>query len=634
MGAGVSALNTIDEANSKGMVPAQDGFMVPIRARVKQSLLRLPPEGRDAYRLFNDANAKQLWEHLQGPAETAAGIRRHDIPSDELATLRKIVDRYFLSSVGDLAADRLGDALFEQGNFAAAENQWHSIIDKYPDSHLSPVRLQVKRCVALARLGRADELATLVSLVADQYRDEKLTIGGESVGAADFVRSLVPKESARQATATKADTDSIVLPTADEPLWQIKIAGPNMSGQIDPNTGMPMSSNFHAAPTAVADGNRFYANWLGTVYAADLETGKMLWRTGKFTDNAQPAINCLQQGMTSESFSIVAARGKLFVLRPPTKNLLGELLGADGPQDVTVAFECLDATSGKTLWRSPRMNMFIESAPYLLDRTAYLIGVSTNNAMMNLVAIDVESGHIRWKLELGTPQAASNRGQCDYGGPRLLSAGGMLLVATNNGALLAVNPASRRIEWALENDTRPPGNQNQRFWMNGVMVSTAVEGQPTLLESDGIFYLKDGAARLLYALDPVTPAVNWKRPFTAEESIAAIDGQIAFVVGQELSALDLKSRKLLWSTKLPAQTTTPVPLVCPDHIYVPTARGIFDLDPKNGDIQRVFRGADRNSSGGKLLLAGDKLIYVSDAAVTAYLVQRTKPAKLNSQARQ
>ena len=424
------------------MVPAQDGFMVPIRARVKQSLLRLPPEGRDAYRLFNDANAKQLWEHLQGPAETAAGSRRHDIPSDELATLRKIVDRYFLSSVGDLAADRLGDALFEQGNFAAAENQWHSIIDKYPDSHLSPVRLQVKRCVALARLGRADELATLVSLVGEQYRDEKLTIGGESVGAADFVRSLVPKESARQATATKADTDSIVLPTADEPLWQIKIAGPNMSGQIDPNTGMPMSSNFHAAPTAVADGNRFYANWLGTVYAADLETGKMLWRTGKFTDNAQPAINCLQQGMTSESFSIVAARGKLFVLRPPTKNLLGELLGADGPQDVTVAFECLDATSGKTLWRSPRMNMFIESAPYLLDRTAYLIGVSTNNAMMNLVAIDVESGHIRWKLELGTPQAASNRGQCDYGGPRLLSAGGMLLVATNNGTSW---PSTRRV---------------------------------------------------------------------------------------------------------------------------------------------------------------------------------------------
>ena len=257
--------------------------------------------------------------------------------------------------------------------------------------------------------------------------------------------------------------------------------------------------------------------------------------------------------------------------------------------------------------------------------------------MMNLVAIDIDNGHVRWKLELGTPQGANNgrgQGQYDYGGPRILSAGGMLYVATNNGALLAVNPTSRRIEWALEHDTRPPNNQNQRFWMNGIMVSTAVEGPPTLLESDGVFYLKDGAARLLYALDPAAPGVNWKRPFTAEESVAAIDGNIAYLVGHELSALDLKSRKLLWSTKLPAQTNTPVPLVCPDHIYVPTARGIFDLDPANGDIRQVFRGADRDSSGGKLLVAGDKLIYVSDTAVTAYPIQRAKPTKTTSRARQ
>jgi outer membrane protein assembly factor BamB len=620
------ALNAIDEANSRGMVPAQDGFMVPIRARVKQSLLRLPPEGREAYRLFNDANAKQLWEHLQGPPGTAV--------NDELPTLRKLVDRYFLSSVGDLAADRLGDALFEQGNFAAAENLWRSIIEKYPDSHLSPVRLQVKRCVALARLGRAEALAALVAQVVEQYGDQKLTIGGETVVAADFVRSLATKESSSRPASAKPDEDSILLPAADEPVWQIRITGPNMAGQVDPNTGMPMGNTFHAAPSAAVLGNRLYANWLGTVYAADLETGKMLWRTGKFTDNAQPAINCLQQGMTAESFSLVASGGKLFVLRPPTKNLLGELLGSDAPQDVTVAFECLDATNGKTLWRAPKMNMYIESAPFLLDRTAYLLGVSTNNAMMNLVAIDVDNGHLRWKLDLGTPQANNGRGQYDYGGPRILSAGGMLYIATNNGALLAVNPASRRIEWALEHDTRPPNNQNQRFWMNGIMVSTAVEGPPTLLESDGVFYLKDGAARLLYALDPAAPGVNWKRPFTAEESVAAIDGNIAYLVGHELSALDLKSRTLLWSAKLPAQTNTPVPLICADHVYVPTSRGIFDLDPANGDIRRVFRGADRESSGGKLLVAGDKLIYVSDTAVTAYPIQRAKPTKTTSQARQ
>ncbi|HEY2148073.1 MAG TPA: hypothetical protein VGH32_09060, partial [Pirellulales bacterium] len=122
------ALNSLNDANSKGMVPAKDGFLVPIRARARQSLLNLPPEGREAYRLFNDAAAKQLWDRLQ---TTKGGM-----PSDEMATLRKLVDQYFLTSVGDLAADRLGDALFEQGEFAAAEGMWRLAAEKYPDPHL------------------------------------------------------------------------------------------------------------------------------------------------------------------------------------------------------------------------------------------------------------------------------------------------------------------------------------------------------------------------------------------------------------------------------------------------------------------------------------------------------------------
>ncbi|HKD37670.1 MAG TPA: PQQ-binding-like beta-propeller repeat protein, partial [Pirellulales bacterium] len=132
-------------------------------------------------------------------------------------------------------------------------------------------------------------------------------------------------------------------------------------------------------------------------------------------------------------------------------------------------------------------------------------------------------------------------------------------------------------------------------------------------------------------LDPAAPSVQWKRPISSDEAIATIEGQTAYLVGSEVSALDLKSRKLLWSTKLPQSGVTPSPLIVPDHVYVPTSRGIFDLDPGNGDIRRVFRGADRESGSARLLLAGDKLISMSDTAVTAYPVQRAKPAKVSSQ---
>ncbi len=612
------ALNSLNDANSKGMVPAKDGFLVPIRARARQSLLNLPPEGREAYRLFNDAAAKQLWDRLQN---TKGGM-----PSDEMATLRKLVDQYFLTSVGDLAADRLGDALFEQGEFAAAEGMWRLAAEKYPDPHLSPAKLQVKRAIALARLGRGETLAALASQIADQYADDRITVGGRDVKAAEFVKSLAPKQASSGPTHIAA-AEPVLLPTADEPLWQIRLGAVNTRGRIDPNTGMQMG-DVHATSNCAVDGHRLYANWLGTIYAADLDTGKMLWRTGRFTDALQSAMNLFQQGMTTDCFCLSAAGGKLVVLRPPVKNLLGELLGGDVAQDGMLTLECLDAATGKTLWRAPRLNMIIVSAPYVLDGAAYYVAIS-NNSTMNLVAADMSNGRQLWTVQLGTPQNANNwRGGFNFGGPRILFGSGMIYVATNNGALLAVGMASHQVEWALQHDTRPLAVQN-RFWFNGMMVVPS-ETPGTLLDSDGLFYLKDTNARLMYVLDPSSPSVQWKRPISSDESISTIDGQTAYLVGTEISALDLKSRKLLWSTKLPQGGVTPAPLIVPEHVYVPTSRGIFDLDPATGDIRRVFRGADRESGSSRLLLAGDELISISDSAVTAYQVQRAKPAKVTA----
>ena len=169
------------------------------------------------------------------------------------------------------------------------------------------------------------------------------------------------------------------------------------------------------------------------------------------------------------------------------------------------------------------------------------------------------------------------------------------------------------------------------MWINGSIV-TPFEGRGSLLDDNGLFYLKDASSRLLYAVDPTGPSVKWKRPVSDDETVAAIEGPIAYLLGTELSALDLPSRKLVWSTKLPGDSAMLRPLICPEHIYMPTARGIFDIDPRNGDIRRVFRGADRESNGGRLLVAGDKLISITDMAVTAYPIGSAKPPKIISQA--
>ena len=40
----------------------------------------------------------------------------------------------------------------------------------------------------------------------------------------------------------------------------------------------------------------------------------------------------------------------------------------------------------------------------------------------------------------------------------------------------------------------------------------------------------------------------------------------------------------------------------PDGLWQLTPRGIFEIDPKSGDVRRIFRGKDLGSVGGDLLL--------------------------------
>jgi hypothetical protein len=80
---------------------------------------------------------------------------------------------------------------------------------------------------------------------------------------------------------------------------------------------------------------------------------------------------------------------------------------------------------------------------------------------------------------------------------------------------------------------------------------------------------------------------------------------------------------LNWSPKLPLLRSNIEPLETPGHVYISTDRGILDIDKqrKLGDPPKIFRGADHEGSGGRLMMAGDKLICVTDKAVTAYAVR-------------
>jgi len=120
-----AAISKVLEAPTDAMVRRPDGFYVSSRVHTQQMLVALPPAGRDAYRLFNDATARKALEQIDSPD---AG----DPSTSRIARLQDLFDRYFITSVGDQIADRLGDAKFESGDFVGSARCWGAIGADYP----------------------------------------------------------------------------------------------------------------------------------------------------------------------------------------------------------------------------------------------------------------------------------------------------------------------------------------------------------------------------------------------------------------------------------------------------------------------------------------------------------------------
>ena len=102
----LKSLYSIPKEQEGRFVDGKNGYIIPVARKRRDVLAELPPEGLATYRLFYDDEAKKLLEQAEGPTE--------------LATLERVFSAYFLTTLGDNAADRLGDLYFEQGRFDRA----------------------------------------------------------------------------------------------------------------------------------------------------------------------------------------------------------------------------------------------------------------------------------------------------------------------------------------------------------------------------------------------------------------------------------------------------------------------------------------------------------------------------------
>ncbi len=340
----LKALYTVPEDQVLRFIDGDNGFIIPVGRERRGLLTALSPNGQAAYRLFYDSEAQKLFDEAEGPKE--------------LPNLERIFSAYFITSIGDNAADRLGDLYFELGRFDRAADCWLAVLRERTDSDLSPALLAVKAALALARAGRRSEFDQVKGELADRYSDEKITLGGQTGAPADLLRRVMgddrsaadpgqPKPGVRSAAAGP-DLGGTV-----DPAWQLRFADSVEAGMTPPELiqweSNPLST---AVPPVAVVGKTLFANYLGHIFAVDLPSGKMLWRSASFHQIEVPAMQEFARMLDVSRFAIVASEEYVWSLARDLKD-----------QNYFAPFQltCRRADNGEVVWKSTDLPDY---APY------------------------------------------------------------------------------------------------------------------------------------------------------------------------------------------------------------------------------------------------------------------------------
>jgi outer membrane protein assembly factor BamB len=622
----LKSLYTIPEDQTSRFVDGQNGYIIPVARKRREVLIALPPEGLATYRLFYDDPAKKMLAQAEGPTE--------------LKTLERIFSAYFLTSVGDNAADRLGDLYFEMGRFDRAADCWLAVLREHPDSDLSPALISVKAALALSRAGRRAEIAAIRHDLKERYADEKVSIGGRVAPAADHLaRYLSDEPGANDPATNESESAGSVEARAIEPdlsravpaAWKVRFAESVVAGMTPAERTQWDSNPLSAAIPAVAvNGKVLYANYVGYVFAVNLETGKLIWRSASFHNLEIPASQGQARMVDTKRYAIVASKTHVWTLSHDLK---------DQNQFASFVLACRRGDGGDVVWQSTNLpditQVDLVSAPILVGESLYVVGKTPMNQQQGqphqyVLAIRALDGKLLWKVEVGTFR--QNQQQFFFYGmpdnspqPKLFKHAGSIYVDTHVGVLARLDAESGEVDWGYGYQTAPV--EGSRFFFYGMMNQKELSASSVPLRAGEALILKGAKSGRIHALDSDRMKTLWDRPIAESARLVGADDQAVFLGGPELSALDLRTRKLVWATRLPGGSMEAKILVRPGGLWQLTPRGIFEIDPRLGHVRKIFRGDDTGALGGDLFMTERLLLAVTDRTIAAYPIAAAAAAR-------
>jgi outer membrane protein assembly factor BamB len=296
-----------------------------------------------------------------------------------------------------------------------------------------------------------------------------------------------------------------------------------------------------------------------------------------------------------------------------------------GRQQQGAKFEIIarEADTGKEVFNSQKAadlkEWSLRGTPLLVGERVFVAASKLNQTReLSVLALSTHDGKLLWSTTIGNYTTEQNYwyGAVERGNqPSLVFHDGRLFVDSHAGSLVQLDAASGQIEWGLNYLSET--TQMHRFWSPwGMRTEQFTVSSPQIV--NGVLYVKGMRSRQLYAVDPIRPKVLWHRPVPKVATLLGADESHFYLGGEDISAYDLATRKILWSVRVNMGTTWARPLITQGRIYHFSSRGILEIDKSDGHVVHLLRGTDLQSLGGELLVTPKALLAVSNLAVTAY----------------
>jgi outer membrane protein assembly factor BamB len=411
----------------------------------------------------------------------------------------------------------------------------------------------------------------------------------------------------------------VALPSAREASWRFAFyntigeRGLTNPFQITDVYGRPRTNDFFIP--AAADDARVYVNLFGVQMAFDVASGKLVWSSGKLHEvNLQQA----QQGVNPERYAISVRDGRLWIVSRDVEQ---------AQQQGAFRLLVREAATGKEIFSSHRTlsSWSILGQPLVVGDVAY-VGAHRHGRgrELSLLVLEARSGKLQKTISVGDYMVDQNQVAIDTcAQPAMVWHDDRLYLDTNAGALVSIDPTAALVEWAVQYESPPPTIGHHYNYV------PPQSGASRPIFVGGALFSKGMRSPRLLGLSVAGPKTLWNRPVAPGATLVGADERCLYLGGEELTAYDRQTQKLLWATQLPRSARWSMPRLTQNRIYQFTSRGVCEIDKASGEILRIFRGDDLDSFGGHLFVTPQTLVTVSNEGIVAYPLEAAEKLSRN-----